>query len=265
MSKPKILVIDDDVDFVKAIDVVLEDQGYRVVTAFNGNEGLKKAKLQKPDLILLDIMLPDIDGFSVCRKLKENPEAGHIPVLILSAISKKRKGEKYAAKIALYHNADGFIEKPIKKEELRERIENLLLDRRGVALGQSKNKRKILIVDDDLDFVSAVEKILKSNKFEVFVAENGIEALKIARAFLPDAVLLDIMLPGKDGYTVCYELKRNPKTHNIPIILVSAIGKELSKPEYAKQIASQHEANGYIGKPIRAEELLKELKKHIPL
>lgn len=262
MDKSKILLVDDDVDFVEAINIMLEKRGYHVITASSGKEGLKKAKSQNPDLILLDIMLPDKDGYSVCRQLTENPETGQIPVLILTAISNRKKDEKYADKIAFYHKANGFIEKPVMEDELLEKIDSLC-GKKGIKISKPGEKKKILVVDDDLDFVSAVEKILKFNDFEIFVAENGVEALKMARTFLPEMVILDIMLPGKDGYTVCHELKKDPKTHNIPIILVSAISEELSRPEYATHIAVEHGANDYIDKPIAPEELLKKVKKYI--
>ena len=125
MLNPKILVIDDDSDFRMSIKVILESKDYDVMVASNGREGFTKAKSEKPDLIILDIMLPDGDGFSICRELKENPETFQIPVIILTSMSKK-KGNSYADVIAYCHKVDEFMEKPVDKDELLFNVTNLL-------------------------------------------------------------------------------------------------------------------------------------------
>ena len=264
MKNQKILIIDDDPDYLESIKIFLKEANFQVLTASDGSIGLSKAELMKPDLIILDIMLPDTDGYSVCRELKEKAETGNIPIIILSNISTQTQGKGYANKIAFYHRADDFIEKPVTKDVLLKRIE-ILLNKRAQVLATNKEKSKILIVDDDPDFVSGVEKVLEVNNLDVFVADNGVEALKMSKAFHPDLILLDIMLPGKDGYTVCHELKKDSKTHNIPIILVSAIGKEMEKPEFASDIAIEHGADDFIEKPISAGELLKSFNKYIKI
>ena len=252
---PRILIIDDDPDVRISIKAILQSKNYVVITASDGKQGLKKTRLEKPDLIILDIMLPDQDGFSICRELKENSETLQIPVLILTSLSKKR-GESYVDLIAYSHKADGFIEKPVDKDELLFSIEKLL-EKNRIEFPKLKKKRTILIVDNNSDFVSELEKVLKANSFEVFVAESGIEAQKIAQAFSPALILLEITLPDMDGYSVCFELKRNPKTLHIPVFIVSNINNKLSNSEYAVRIALEHQADRFIAKPIETEELLK--------
>jgi len=124
--KAKILVIDDDPDFVAATKLVLESKPYQVVTAFDGDEGLKKARDESPDLIILDVIMPLKDGFMVCEQLKRDPELGKIPVLMLTAFADKVGGTSLAVGQGLTLEAEDFIDKPITPTELLIRVERLL-------------------------------------------------------------------------------------------------------------------------------------------
>ncbi|MBN1755438.1 response regulator [bacterium] len=254
----KILHIDDDIDFSSATKIILEKAGFKVVNAIDGKQGREKAQAEKPDLILLDIMLPDVEGYSLCREFKENLNTSHVPVLILSSISTKPKGKGYANLIANYHKADGFLEKPVEKEDLIARIQKLLSKEPPKPIIEPE-KKTILLIDDDPDYVTAIEIMLKKNNFEVLVAEDGIEGEKLAHAFMPDLILLDVMMPGKDGYSVCYELKRHPKTHHIPVIVITSIGSELVNPEFAANISLGHGANDFMEKPVKYDQLLEKI------
>ncbi|OGL42914.1 MAG: hypothetical protein A2W05_03450 [Candidatus Schekmanbacteria bacterium RBG_16_38_10] len=123
----KILIIDDDPDFVEAAKAILESKSYTVVAAYDKNEGMEKINSEKPDLILLDIMMKKLDdGFTLCYKLKHDPELKEIPVLAISAITKET-GLKFSSETdGEYFEADDYIEKPIKADDLLERIEKLL-------------------------------------------------------------------------------------------------------------------------------------------
>lgn len=259
-TKLRILLVDDDPDFLFSTKIILENSGYKIITAANGKQGINKAKSEQPDLIVLDVMLPDYDGFSICRELKDNPETVQIPVIILTSVSKKRDAS-YADVIAYCHKADEFLEKPVDKDELLFSIRKLL-KKKKTKFSNTGKKRSILIADMDSGFVSKLEKVLSAD-FEVFIAESGIEALKIARAFLPDLILLEITLPDKDGFSVCYEIKSNPKTHHIPVILVSEINKELTHADFAAKVAFEHKADDFIAKPIKPDQLAKVVKKKL--
>jgi len=124
--KAKILVIDDDPDFVAATKLVLESKPYQVVTAFDGDEGLKKARDESPDLIILDVIMPLKDGFMVCEQLKRDPELGKIPVLMLTAFADKVGETSLAVGQGLTLEAEDFIDKPITPTELLIRVERLL-------------------------------------------------------------------------------------------------------------------------------------------
>lgn len=123
----KILIIDDDPNFVEATKAILENKSYKVVAAYDKNEGIEKINSEKPDLILLDIMMKKLDdGFTICYKLKHDPELKKIPVLAISAITKET-GLKFSSETdGEYFEADDYVEKPVKADDLLERIEKLL-------------------------------------------------------------------------------------------------------------------------------------------
>jgi len=127
MERPaKILLVDDDPDFVEATRIVLESKPYQVVVAFDGDEGLAKAKEEKPDLILLDIIMPRMDGFKVCEMLKSDPELSAIPVIMITSFSERVGETSLAMSQGLALEAEDFIDKPVAPAELLIRVERQL-------------------------------------------------------------------------------------------------------------------------------------------
>ena len=123
---PKILIVDDDPDLVEAVTMILESKDYDVIAAYGGIEGLEKAKTEEPDLIVLDVMMPDKDGYVVCKELKGDPEYGKIPILLLTAVVSKISTTRYTQQMGLETEADDYIDKPVEPAELVKRIEILL-------------------------------------------------------------------------------------------------------------------------------------------
>jgi len=121
MSKGRILVVDDEIYIVHILDFSLGMEGYEVVTALDGEQALAKVKTEEPDLIVLDIMMPKLDGYETCKILKSDPETRHIPVILLSA-----KGRNVDQKMGFQVGADDYITKPFSPRKLVERI-NLIL------------------------------------------------------------------------------------------------------------------------------------------
>jgi two-component system alkaline phosphatase synthesis response regulator PhoP len=120
MSEPskKILVVDDDRDDLKMISMILEPEGYEVVTAENGLEALKKVESESPDLILLDVMMPGLDGFAACAKLKSSPRSRGIPVVLLTGVAKQITRTRYPIDGVLRAEANDYLEKPLEPEAL---------------------------------------------------------------------------------------------------------------------------------------------------
>jgi two-component system alkaline phosphatase synthesis response regulator PhoP len=125
-GEAKILLVDDDPDFVAATRVVLESKPYNVIVAYDGDEGLKKARDERPDLIILDVIMPMKDGFMVCQQLKKDPQLSSIPVLMLTAFSEKVGETSVAVSQGLTLEAEDFIDKPVTPAELLLRVERLL-------------------------------------------------------------------------------------------------------------------------------------------
>lgn len=125
-KKAKILLIDDDVDFVEATKIILESKPYEVIVAYDGDKGLKKAREEKPDLILLDIIMPVEDGFTAAEQLKEDPQLSKIPLLMLTGFAAKRGGTSIPVSRGYTLNADDYIDKPVSPEELLARVEKHL-------------------------------------------------------------------------------------------------------------------------------------------
>jgi two-component system alkaline phosphatase synthesis response regulator PhoP len=123
----KILIVDDDPDLVEAVTMILESKNYEVSAAYGGIEGLEKARTENPDLIVLDVMMPDKDGYVVCKELKADPELRKIPVLLLTAVVSKIPTSRYTQQMGLETEADDYIDKPVEPEVLVKRIETLLM------------------------------------------------------------------------------------------------------------------------------------------
>lgn len=125
-KEAKILIVDDDSVYVKATRAVLESKKYQVSSASNGEEGYRKAKEIKPDLIILDIIMPMQDGFSTCEQLKKDPELSSIPILIMTSFSEKGKETNIPTSAGFGLEAEDYADKPISPDELLRRVENLL-------------------------------------------------------------------------------------------------------------------------------------------
>ncbi len=125
-KRVKILLVDDDEDFVEATRAILETRAYDVIVASNGDEGLRKAREEKPDLILLDVIMPIKDGFSAAEQLKRDPELSKIPTLMLTAFAAKGAQSSIPASRGFALETEDYIDKPVSPEELLARVEKCL-------------------------------------------------------------------------------------------------------------------------------------------
>jgi DNA-binding response OmpR family regulator len=122
----RVLVVDDDPETVSMLKVVLETASYDVLTAYDGCEGVRQAKREKPDAVILDLMMPKMDGFTACKKIKADSETERIPVLVLTAIGQHLSHTRYAKEMGLGLEAEDYVEKPIDSAVLLERLAKLL-------------------------------------------------------------------------------------------------------------------------------------------
>ena len=200
-----ILIIDDDPTVSELIKRQLLRDSYNVVVANNGKEGIELARKIKPNLITLDILMPEMDGWSVLRTLKADPEVSKIPVVMASILDEKNKGFSLGA-------AD-FVSKPIEKERLISSIQTLI--------GKSENL-KICIIEDDDNLRFTIKEILEKQGNIIIDASNGKDALSKLNKdnTLPDIILLDLMMPVMNGFEFLNQIK-NTKIKLIPILVLT--------------------------------------------
>jgi two-component system alkaline phosphatase synthesis response regulator PhoP len=122
----KILIVDDDPDLVEAVTMILKSKKFDVVAAYNGKEGIEKVKRERPDLVVLDVMMPEKDGYSVCKELKSDPQWSHVPILLLTAVASHVPTTRFTQQMGMETEADDYIDKPVEPEVLVKRIETLL-------------------------------------------------------------------------------------------------------------------------------------------
>lgn len=234
-----VLVVDDDPDVRAILRSSLENGGYAVYEAASGEEALRLARGLKPDLATVDLMLPDIDGFGVIEKLKGDPATAQIPVVVVSALERD-------AEAARFQLADYFV-KPIQPAEVVGRIEELLQTR-------SSGPRSVLVVDDEPDVRTTVSEALESAGWRTRAASSGMAALEMASAEAPDLILLDLHMPGMDGFEVITKLRSQDATRDVPVMVFTAItGQE------AKARALKLGATGYLTKELNHRALVKHL------
>ncbi len=125
-SVAKVLLVDDDPDFVEATKAILETKPFDVIVAYDGKEGLEKARGQSPDVIILDVMMPPPDGYAVCSELKRDPRCKGIPILLLTAVMQALPHTLYTIDMGLRTEADDYIDKPVDPAELVRRVNSLI-------------------------------------------------------------------------------------------------------------------------------------------
>jgi signal transduction histidine kinase/DNA-binding response OmpR family regulator/HAMP domain-containing protein len=207
----QILSIDDDPDVIEILRKYLVPEGYTVVGALSGDEGIEIAARIKPALITLDIMMPKKDGWQVLRELKNNPATKDIPVVIHSVVDNKP--------LAVSLGATDVITKPTEPKRL------LTLVKQYCRTAD----QFILIVDDHEDFALAFQALLSQHGFNVKVATGGKEALEVVKTSTPALILLDLVMPGMDGFEVVQQLQENERWRKIPVVILS--GKELTEDD----------------------------------
>jgi GAF domain-containing protein/CheY-like chemotaxis protein len=200
-----VLVIDDDITARELIAESLKTQGLSVATAAGGVEGLKRAKELRPFAITLDVMMPDLDGWSVLAALRQDSELADIPVIMVTILDEQRRA------VAL--GAAGYLTKPIDRDRLRR-----LLDRFRAAARPTR----VLVVEDEPFQRERIRGCLEDQHFIVEEAANGREALACLQKGKPDAILLDLMMPEMDGFQVVAALQKEAGWRDIPVIVITA-------------------------------------------
>lgn len=213
-ASPIVLVVDDDPTVRVVTERFLTREGFSVVTADGGREGLRLARELHPAAMTLDVMMPDIDGWTVLAAVKGDPTLADIPVILMTIIDEKNRGYSLGA-------AD-YMVKPVDRERL------------GVILHRivGPGARRVLVVDDDDIIRRGVLQALEKEGWKVGEAENGRVGLERLGEALPDVIVLDLMMPEMDGFEFLDELRKRAEWRHIPVVVVTS--KDLTEEDHRR-------------------------------
>jgi PAS domain S-box-containing protein len=206
-----VLVVDDDPDSSLILSQCLHELGCQVLTATSGEQGIRLAQERVPDLITLDLLMPEMNGWQILASAKKDPALRRIPVVVVSDVSSERRSTIMGA-------AD-ILDKPIEMKELKRVL------RRNLA----PERHRILLVDDSEDDLELMGQFLESGGSEIRTARNGQEALELLEDFIPDLAIVDLLMPVMDGATLIRELRTDRRFESLPVLIVTA--KDLTSAE----------------------------------
>lgn len=278
-EKKRILIVEDNPDTIIQVKMVLEKSGYEVSTATGGPEALDYVTHTIPDGIILDLMMPEIDGFEVLEKMRNSAETAQIPVLILTAKDLTSNDLK-----RLSHNniqqlvQKGDIDLPglLFKTELMLKnrpnlsIQSTIIQKKTTssqkdktvvlpAASQKIDKPLILIIEDNPDNMVTLKAIL-GNRYNLIEAENGEDGLHMVSTHLPDLVFLDMSLPQMDGYEVVRNIKKDETVKSTPIVALTAHAMKGNR-----EMILTAGCDDYISKPIDPDEIYRCLEKWLSI
>ena len=280
----KILIIDDDKDFTEIVKTSLEGSGeYQVMVENKGTRGLYAARKLKPDLILLDLRMPYMDGFEVLEALKKDAKAMSIPVVMLTAVDSEDAKIK-----AVQQYSEDYLTKPLSAKVLKTKIDEILKKHKVPpllkdALIKEKTKKveginqhadkaqklgieekykpaeiKILVIDDEKSNCDLVEAMLTPRGFEVYTCCNSEKAMTFFSEVKPDIVMLDLVMPKIDGMEILKEIKKlKTKTR---VIVLTAV-----KDPLVIKDATSLGADDIVIKPFSVDQIHATLIKHLRL
>jgi CheY-like chemotaxis protein len=231
-----ILVIEDDLTFAGILAEMVRGRGFSVLVAAEGESGIKLAERHQPSAIILDVMLPNIDGWGVMRSLKDSPKTRHIPVHFLTCLEDRQK--------AMNMGAIGFVTKPVSREQLDSVFSTL-------EATIDKTMKKLLIVEDDPAQIKAMVALLEARDVTITVADKGAKAIQLLSGEKFDCIVLDLGLEDMGAFELLEELKKVAPDHCTPVIIHT--GRELTSEDTTRL---HHYANSVIIKGAKSPERL---------
>jgi two-component system, NtrC family, sensor kinase len=238
-EEPLILVVDDDETVRELVVRHLERGGFAAVAARSGQEGLRLVRELRPAAVTLDIMMPDLDGWTVLAAIKGDPELAGIPVVLMSIVDQKNRG--YAL------GAADYLVKPVDRATLVATLRNIC----GATAG------RVLLVDDDEMVRRGVRQALEPLGWEVTEAENGRVAVDLLASGQQDVIILDLMMPTMDGFEFIHELRGRSDWQDLPVVVITA--KDLTQED-------RERLNGGVERVIQKSdrnEMLRQLSREI--
>ncbi len=269
----RVLVVDDILPNVKLLEAKLSSEYYDVLTATSGDEALQKVAQDSPDIILLDVMMPGMDGFEVCKRVKSNPSYSHIPVVMVTALTDSSDRVR-----GLEAGADDFLSKPVNDVALMARVRSLVrlkmtvdewrarestasqlgvLDQSTVMSEPVENAR-VLVVDDQMFEADKIVETLHRDNDNVIPVDSGMKAMELVSQHDFDLLVISLNLKKEDGLRLCSHLKSNERTRALPIVML-ATEMDLERIARGLEIG----ANDYILRPVDRNEFLARARTQI--
>lgn len=270
----RVLVVDDILPNVKLLEAKLSSEYYDVLTATSGEEALRIADSDRPDLILLDVMMPGMDGFEVCKRIKDNPDLAHIPVVMVTALTDSVDKVR-----GLEAGADDFLSKPVNDTALMARVSSLVrlkmtvdewrarestatqlgvVDDSANVMNEPTENANVLIVEDmDFEADKIVETLHKDND-NVIPVDSGMNAMEYVSEYDFDLLVISLNLKNEDGLRLCSHLRSNERTRSVPILMVAS-EEDMDRIARGLEIG----AHDYIMRPIDRNELLARARTQI--
>lgn len=270
----RVLVVDDILPNVKLLEAKLSSEYYDVLTATNGPEALEKVASQSPDIVLLDVMMPGMDGFEVCRRIKGDPATAHIPVVMVTALTDSADRIK-----GLEAGADDFLSKPLNDTALMARVRSLIrlkmtvdelrvrettatqlgvVDGGASAMSEPVENARILVIEDQSYESRKFSETLIVDNDSVEIVETGIQAMSKINGGEYDLLAVSLNLKNEDGLRLCSHLRSSEKTRSVPILM---IGNDEDMPRIAHGL--EIGAHDYILRPVDRNELLARVRTQI--
>jgi two-component system cell cycle response regulator len=231
-----VLVVDDDKNLLDLMTLKLQQKNIRVVGVTDSGAAIAMMTRQLPDLIVLDINMPGLNGHDILRRLKQDPEFVAIPVLMLTAQAQEKDVVS-----ALHSGAMDYIVKPFDADQLVARVEKIL----------DASRFTVVIADNDPLILQLLDRKFRNRGFRVRLAEDGTDAWRQIFKTLPDLVILDRMMPGIEGFAILKQMREEKSTANIPVIILSARKQERDIAEGLKRGAQD-----YLVKPFILDDLI---------
>lgn len=266
-ASKKVLIIEDEEALASVLSSKFKLEGFEVAAEVNGENGLNKIEEWRPDMILLDIIMPIMNGYEVLENLQKKDNK--IPIIVISNSGQDVEIEK----IKKLGVADYIVKTQINPAEVVEKVKKILNNQAEGNSEEEKTEKekeedtsggvKILLVEDDSFLRDICYKKLKKEGFNVAMATNGEDAVKKVGEFMPAIVLLDIILPAMDGFEVLKEIRShsNKVVKNVPVIMLTNLGQEEDNKK-----ALDLGANDYLVKAhFTTEEIVEKIKKRLNL
>jgi len=266
-KKTLVLVVEDDPLSLVVLTEYLRKLNLDVVVAHNGDEAIRQMNMVTPDVILLDVMMPGIDGFETCRRIKSYQAWQELPILFLTGLADSESRAK-----AYEAGGVDYITKPFSFQEVAnrlmlrlniKRLQQQLRERQQMlslkeSEQTSKAKALILIVDDNPFTSFTVGESLEKMGFKILKAEGHTAAFQLLQEHHIDLILLDVMMPEMDGFEVCRRLKKDARTKAIPVIFMTSLTERDHK-------IKAFEVGGvdYLQKPHHYRELIQRVNAHL--